>query len=292
MGKKTPAITQRDREKLMRSLHIPVLHEDFLNEFQNARRVLRKELEKLGLDWSSEPDIPILRVEYLSILVRSVLLYTALHKLRLNSPQEVKEFGLDQIDDELENRLDMAEFFFHLELEHILSEAVTMLIDFSLLYANDKPINQKMIKPIVERFLQNTIYLWMPKRQRGGKESATSVIKREMFQKRFKEVYPIWREAKKAYNRIKRRVLKRKPYRGKNEREATAEYIELLKKEVSGAANLPSDLLAKLHIAYEGEPKRLALLHTAKELGMSRYKYSTLEAFLKKAQTPHLSNQS
>ena len=225
------------------------------------------------------------------MIVRSVLLYTALHKLKIDSSEEVKELGLDQIYEELEKRLDKAEFFFHLDLEQILSEAVTMLIDFSLLYASDKPITQKMIKPIVKKFLQNTIYVWMTKRQRGGKESATSAIKREMFQKRFKEVYPIWREAKKAYNRMKRRLIKRKPYRGKSEGEVTAEYIELLKKEVSGAANLPSDLLAKLHIAYEGEPKRLALLHTAKEFGITRYKYSTLESFLKKTQA-HPGNQS
>ena len=267
------------------SFYVPVLHEDFLNQLQNVRRLLKKEIEELGLDSSSEPYIPILKVEYNPNLVESVLLYIAMQNSKMNSQNELDILGITRIDDEMETRLAVAEVTFHLHIEEMLAHTITMLIDLSLLYASDeRTLVQPMIQPIINKFVDNTIKAILPMREQGG-STKRPFDKEPEFLKLFKELYPLWRNVKKVYTRIKRRPQSKSPRRNpakKSVSEAEAEYIELLIKEIPQAAELPNDLLAKLPNSYDGEPKRLAITHACRELEITGIGYRTLERIISK----------
>lgn len=263
------------------SFYVSVMHEGFLNQLQNVRRLLKKEIEELGLDSSSEPYIPILKAEYNPTFVGSILLYAAMDKLKANSQNKLEILGINLIDELLETQLSTAEVFFYLHIEEVLTRAMTMLIDLSLLYASDKQLfPQSMIQPIIDEFVDNTIKAVLPMRSRGGRER-TVFSKEKEFPLLFEKLYPLWRDVKKAYKRIKKRPQSQFARRKRSER-TEEEYIELLRKEMPQAADLPTDLLAKLSHPYEGEPKRLAVKHACRKLEIEGISYRKLERLISK----------
>jgi hypothetical protein len=278
MKKQEASSTSSRSKRQLASFDVLILHEDFLNELPNSQQFFKPELEELGLYDNSEPYLPILKVQYNPSQIGTVLFNVVLHRLNRGP-----KYNMDDIvvDDNVDKQLDVAEVFFHINLEEMLTQAITLLIDLALLYSNhQKTLTKPMVQPYMKAFEANTIYSFLPMRSRGGKEKASSHINREELSARVDELRDLWREVKKAYHRNEHRLAKAKSYSGQGLIKAT---IEATKKEIPQAAKLPGDLLAKLSLtkAQETAPRHLAVEQAKREFGL-KLKYRTIERIISK----------